>query len=178
MPFPESVVLTGLTELMSPVLVAVTTVLLALVIVTAAKVFGLAFFGNVNVDGADKTHTGGVAEADGDAPGYGEGEVEGDGSGSTVGFGDGPTVGAGDASPSGDGDGDVSGDVLGDGEGSAPSIGLALGLPDTTVEGLELRVILEIALSGKISLPMVTSPEPERFMELGGQQSLFSSNPI
>ena len=113
MPFPDRVVLTGLIEVMSPVFVAVSTVLFALVMVTTENVLGLPFLENNKVEGADKTHTGGVGEPPGDTDGDGEGEVPGDGLGPTVGSGDGPTTGEGDGSPSGEGDGDVSGDGLG-----------------------------------------------------------------
>ena len=100
-PFPERVVLAGLTEEMSPVLVAVITVLFALVMVTTEKVFGLLFFGSDNVEGADRTHTGGV----GDVPGEGEaeGELPGDGLASTVGSGDGSAPGEGEGFSVGDG---------------------------------------------------------------------------
>ena len=74
-PLPESVVVAGLTEVISPVLLAVITVLFALVMVTTEKVSGLAFLGSVNVEGADSTHTGGV----GDVPGEADGELPGDG---------------------------------------------------------------------------------------------------
>lgn len=128
-PLPESVVLAGLTELMSPVRLAVITVLLAFVMVTTAKVFGLEFFGIDKVDGADSTHTGGVPEVSGDEPGVADGEAPGDGLSVTVGDGDGSVPGEGDASWPGDGDGDVSEEGLGLGEGSVPSIGLAAGVP-------------------------------------------------
>ena len=160
-------VLTGLIELMSPVFVAVSTVLFALVMVTPANVSGLLFLGNDNVEGADKTHTGGVGEASADTDGDGEGDVPGDGLGSTEGSGDGPAVGEGAGSPSGEGDGDVSGDGLGLACGSLPSIGVAPGVPDTSVDGVELSVISPISLSWKLSLPIVTSPPPERCMVLG-----------
>ena len=78
-PFPESVVLAGLTEEMSPALVAVITVLFALVIVTTEKVLGLLFLGSDNVEGADSTHTGGVGDVLGEAPGEADGELPGDG---------------------------------------------------------------------------------------------------
>ncbi len=118
-PFPDTVVLAGVTDVMSPLLVAVITVLLALVMVTTEKVFGLPFFGNDKVDGADKTQTGGVGEVAGDTDGEGDGEVEGDGLGSLSGSGDGSCPGDGDGSPSGDGEGDSSGDGLGVADGSA-----------------------------------------------------------
>ena len=76
-PFPESVVLTGLTEEMSPVLEAVITVLFAFVMVTTEKVFGLLFLGSDNVEGADRTHTGGVGDVPGEAPGEADGELSG-----------------------------------------------------------------------------------------------------
>jgi hypothetical protein len=78
-PFPESVVLAGVTELMSPVLPAVITVLFAFVMVTTEKVFGLLFLGRDNVEGADSTHTGGVGDVLGEAPGEADGELPGDG---------------------------------------------------------------------------------------------------
>ena len=78
-PFPESVVLAGLTELMSPVLPAFITVLFAFVMVTTEKLFGLLFLGNDNVEGADSTHTGGVGDVLGEAPGEADGELPGDG---------------------------------------------------------------------------------------------------
>lgn len=166
MPFPERVVFTGVTDEISPVLEAVIGVLFAFVIVTTAKVLGLLFLGNVNVEGADNTHTGGVGEVPGDALEEGEGEVPGDGLLSATGLGDGSVPGEGDGPDPADGDGDASGFVVGDGEGSDPSIGLDDGEPDTSVEGLELRVISPIALSWKISLsPIVTSPAPERWIE-------------
>jgi hypothetical protein len=146
-PFPERVVLAGLTEVMSPVAPAVITVLLALVMVTTAKVFGLLFFGNVNVDGADNTHTGGVGEEPGEAPGEADGEPVGDGLASTDGSGEGSAPGEGEGPAVGDGDGDVSGDGLGLAEGSEPSDGLPEGVPSTSVEGLELSVISAISLS-------------------------------
>ena len=127
-PFPERVVLVGLTDVMSPVLPAVMTVLFALVMVTTEKVFGLLFFGSDNVDGADSTHTGGVGDVPGEAPGEADGELPGDGLASTVGSGDGSVPGEGEGFSVGDGDGDVSGDGLGLAEGSDP-IGLGVGLP-------------------------------------------------
>ena len=147
---------------MSPVLVAVITVLFALVIVTTEKVFGLLFLGSDNVEGADSTHTGGVGDVAGEAPGEADGELPGDGLASTVGSGDGSAPGDGEGFSVGDGDGDVSGEGLGLAEGSEPSMGLADGLPETTVEGVELSVISAISLSGNPSVPMVISPEPER----------------
>ncbi|HEY5884149.1 MAG TPA: hypothetical protein VIT88_05645 [Pyrinomonadaceae bacterium] len=162
-PFPDTVVLVGVTAEISPVLVAEITVLLALVIVTTANVLGLEFLGNVKVEGADNTHTGGVAELAGDGLEEGEGELPGDGLVSACGLGDGSVPGEGDGSDPADGDGDASGFSEGDGEGSVPSIGLAAGEPETSVEGLELSVISPISLSWKISFcPIVTSPEPER----------------
>src|SRR5687767_15182928 len=136
-PFPDSVVLTGLTEEMSPVLDAVITVLFALVMVTTEKVFGLLFLGSDNVEGADSTHTGGVGDASCEALGEGDGELPGDGLASTVGSGDGSAAGEGEGPAVGEGYGDVSGEGLGLAEGSDPSIGLAEGLPETTVDGLE-----------------------------------------
>ena len=146
-PFPERVVLAGLTEEMSPVLPAVITVLLALVMVTTAKVFGLLFLGNVNVDGADNTQTGGVGEVVGEPPGDGDGELPGDGLASTEGPGDGSVPGEGEGPAVGDGDGGVSGDGLGLAEGSDPSDGLPEGVPSTSVDGLELSVISAISVS-------------------------------
>ena len=146
-PFPDRIVLAGVTKLMSPVLPAVITVLFALVMVTTAKVFGLPFLGNDKLDGADKTHGGGVGEETGDAAGEGDGEIEGDGPGSTVGSGEGPTTGLGEGSAFGEEDGDGSVDGLGLGEGSVPPTGLGTGEPETTVEGLELSVISAISLS-------------------------------
>lgn len=128
-PFPERVVLAGLTDEMSPVLVAVITVLFALVIVTTEKVFGLLFFGRVNVEGADSTHTGGVGDVPGDALGEADGELPGDGLASTVGSGDGSAPGEGEGFSVGDGDGDVCGEGLGLAEGSEPSMGVGVGLP-------------------------------------------------
>lgn len=147
MPLPETVVLIGLTEVMSPALVAVITVLFAFVIVTTLNVLGLAFFGNDNVVGADKTHAGGVGEVPGDAPGEGEGEEPGDGLVSAAGLGDGLVPGEAVGSVPAEGDGDASGFVVGDGEGSVPSIGLADGEPETSSEGLELSVMSPISLS-------------------------------
>lgn len=144
-PFPDSVVLAGLTEEMSPVLLAVITVLFAFVMVTIAKVFGLAFFGRDNVEGADSTHTGGVADVSGEAPGEAEGELPGSGLASTVGCGEGSAPGEGSAV--GDGDGDVSGDGLGLAEGSDPPDGLPEGGGITSVAGLELSVMAAISLS-------------------------------
>lgn len=119
--------LAGLTEVMSPVRLAVITVLLALVMVTTEKVLGLPFLGSDNVEGADRTHTGGVGDGPGEAPGEAEGELPGDGLGSTVGCGDGSAIGEGEGFAVGDGDGEVSGEGLGLAEGSA--IGLGVGLP-------------------------------------------------
>ena len=68
-PLPESVVLAGVNDVISPVREAVINVLLAFVIVTTAKVLGLPFLGNDKVEGADKTQTGGVGDVPGDAPG-------------------------------------------------------------------------------------------------------------
>ena len=79
MPFPESVVLAGLTEEMSPVLVAVIRVLFALVMVTTENVLGLLFLGNDSEEGADKTQTGGVGDAPGEAPGDAAGDASGEG---------------------------------------------------------------------------------------------------
>lgn len=129
MPFPERVVLAGLTELISPVRPAVMVVLFALVIVTTAKVLGLEFLGRDKVAGADRTHTGGVAEALGEAPGEAPGDAPGDGLAVTVGSGEGSAPGEGEGSCPGEADGDVSGDGLGLVEGLAPSIGLADGVP-------------------------------------------------
>jgi len=70
-------VLAGLTEVMSPVLLAVITVLFALVMVTTEKVLGLLFLGSDNVEGADRTHTGGVGDVPGEAPGEADGELSG-----------------------------------------------------------------------------------------------------
>ena len=114
---------------MSPLLVAVITVLFALVIVTTEKVFGLLFLGSDNVEGADSTHTGGVGDVAGEAPGEADGELPGDGPGSTVGCGDGSAPGEGEGFAVGDGDGDVPGEGLGLAEGSEPSMGLGVGLP-------------------------------------------------
>ena len=144
---PDSIVLAGLTELMSPVLPAVITVLFALVMVTTEKVFGLPFFGSDNVEGADSTQTGGVGEVDAEALGEGEGELPGDGLASTVGSGEGSVPGEGKGSAVGDGYGDVSGDGLGLAEGSEPSDGLPEGVPSTSVDGFELSVISAISLS-------------------------------
>ena len=127
-PFPERVVLAGLTEEMSPVLPAVITVLFALVMVTTEKVSGLLFFGSDNVEGADRTQTGGVGDVVGEAPGEADGELPGDGLGSAVGWGDGSAMGEGEGFSVGEGDGDVPGDGLGLAEGSDP-IGLGVGLP-------------------------------------------------
>lgn len=128
-PFPETVVLVGVTDVISPDLDAVMTVLLAFVIVTTAKVFGLLFLGNDKDDGADNTQTGGVGEASGDEFGEGAGEVAGDGLGSVAGLGDGSVPGEGDGSDPGEGDGDACGSVVGLGEGSVSSTGLATGEP-------------------------------------------------
>lgn len=121
--------LAGLTEEMSPVRVAVITVLFALVIVTTEKVSGLLFLGSVNVEGADSTHTGGVGDVAGEAPGEADGELPGDGLASTEGSGDGSAPGEGEGPAVGDGEGDVSGEGLGLADGSEPSIGLGVGLP-------------------------------------------------
>jgi len=114
-PLPETVVLAGVRPEMSPDFVAVSTELLALVIVKTEKLFGLPFFDSDNVLGADRTHGGGVAEATGDglgeAPADGEGDAPGEGlaegspSGGVVGLGDGEGDGDGLASSAGDGDG-------------------------------------------------------------------------
>ena len=120
--------LAGLTEEMSPALVAVITVLFALVMVTTEKDFGLLFLGSVNVEGADSTHTGGVGDVTGEAPGEADGELPGDGLGATVGSGEGSVPGEGDGFSPGDGDGDVSGEGLGLADGSEP-IGVGVGLP-------------------------------------------------
>ncbi len=170
--------LAGLTELMSPVRVAVITVLFAFVMVTTEKVFGLPFFGNDSDEGADKTHGGGVGEDAGEACGDDDGDEPGEGLGSSVGSGDGSVFGLGDGSPSGEGDGEVSSEGLGLAEGSVPSPGLGAGELKSSVGGSELSVIPPTSLSWKIPLPIVTSPEPETFIELGSQQSLFNSNPI
>ena len=92
---------------MSPVLLAVITVLFAFVMVTTEKVFGLPFFGSDNVEGADSTHTGGVGDVAGEAPGEADGELPGDGLAATVGSGDGSAPGEGEGFAVGDGDGDV-----------------------------------------------------------------------
>ena len=104
-PLPETVVLAGVTELMSPVLVAVRIVLLALVIVNTEKDFGLEFLASVSVDGADKTHGGGVADATGEGLGEAAGEGEGDAAGDGLGDGSlpGEVVGLGDGEGDGDG---------------------------------------------------------------------------
>ena len=146
-PFPDTLVLAGETDVMSPLFVAVIRVWFALVIVTTENVFGLPFLGNDRVEGADNTHCGGVGDGEGDASADGDGEVPGEGLGSPSGSGDGSSPGAGDGSSSGEGDGDSSGDGLGLACGSAGSVGLEPGVPDTTVEGLELRVTSAIALS-------------------------------
>lgn len=125
-PFPERVVLAGLTEEMSPALLAVITVLFALVIVTTEKVFGLLFFGSDNVEGADRTHTGGVGDGTGETPGEADGELPGDGLGSTEGCGDGSAPGEGEGFSEGEGDGDVSGDGMGLADGSATGVGVGL----------------------------------------------------
>ena len=148
--------------MMSPLLLAVIVVWFALVMVTTEKVFGLLFFGNSRVEGADSTHTGGVGDVPAEALGEGEGEPPGEGLASTVGLGDGSVPGEGEGPAVGDGDGDVPGDALGLAEGSEPSDGLPDGVPTTSVDGFELSVTAAISLSGNSSLPMVISPEPER----------------
>lgn len=171
-PFPDTVVLAGDNDVMSPLFVAVITVLFALVMVTTAKVFGLPFFGNDRLEGADSTHGGGVGDDDGDVPGEGDGEMEGAGLGSPSGSGDGSTTGDGGGSSTGEGEGDSSGEGLGDSDGSALSLGLAAGVPDTTVDGFELSVTAAMEWSWKIlSIPIVTSPEPDKLIELGGRPS-------
>src|SRR5688500_808779 len=170
-------------ELMSPVLVAVITVLFALTMVTTEKVFGLPFLGNDSVEGADNTQGGGdpsPAPPVGSPPSPSP-SPEGDPSPS-------PSPG-GDPSPSQSPEGDPSPSPSPDGDptpipfagGSSPSpgvsglsIGLSLVVPTSSVEGVELSVISPISLSWKLSLPIVTSPAPERCMVLGRQQSLFS----
>jgi hypothetical protein len=170
-PFPDTVVLAGDRDVMSPLFVAVISVLFAFVIVTTENVFGLPFFGNERLEGADNTHGGGVGDEDGDVSGYGDGEVPGDGSGSASGSGEGSSPGDGDGSSSGEGDAASSGEGLGDSDGSTLSLGLGVGDPNTTVDGFELSVISPIESSGKISVPIVTSPEPDKLTELGSRPS-------
>src|SRR5688572_18912269 len=153
-------------EVMSPVLVAVITVLFALTMVTTEKVFGLPFLGNDSVEGADNTQGGGdpsPAPPVGSPPSPSP-SPEGDPSPS-------PSPG-GDPSPSPSPEGDPSPSPSAGGSSPSPgvsglSIGLSLGVPTTSVEGVELSVISPISLSWKPSLPIETSPAPERCMVLG-----------
>lgn len=145
-PLPETVVLAGEIELISPDLVAVMTVLLAFTIETDENVAGLPFLDKARVAGADKVQT------------PGEGEEPGEGEAVTVADGD----GEGDAVTVGDGDADGDASTVGEGEASEPGEGEGLGEtvglasctgvpfpppPATAVDGFEFKTTSPIALS-------------------------------
>jgi hypothetical protein len=178
-PFPDTVVVVGETDVMSPLFVAVITVLFALVMVTTEKDFGLPFFGNDRLEGADNTHAGCTGDAEGEEPGDGDGEVVGSVSGSVSGSGGGSSDGGVSGSSSdGGGSSSSSGSVSSVGGGSSVSEGSPPGDVDTSVDGFELSVISPIELSWKMSVPIVTSPEPDKLIVLGSRPSWFNSNPI
>lgn len=162
---PEIVKVSGSTFEMSPLLVAVRSVLFAFVIVTTEMVLGLRFFVTVNVAGADKTHGAvgvgvGVGVRAGVGVGVGVWSVVG------VGVGVGSEVGGGVGVGVGVGVGDVSsvGVGVGVGVGEEPSCGEPAGMSATPVGMFEFRVTVPISRSSKISEPIVTSPAPERLI--------------
>ena len=79
-PLPETVVPAGVIPVMSPLVVAESSVELALVIDTPEKDFGLPFFDSVTLEGAVKVQTPPDGDAPGEAPGDAPGEAPGDGS--------------------------------------------------------------------------------------------------
>jgi len=149
-PFPETVVMTGETDVMSPDLVAVRRVLFALVMVTTEKVFGLPFFASVRVAGADKVQGAGVGVGVGVTVGTGVGVGVGVGVGIGVGVGVGAGVGVGVGAGVGVGV-DVGvgvGVATGDGLGVGDEDGEPLGVTEATVvEGVEFKVTSAMALS-------------------------------
>jgi hypothetical protein len=144
-PFPETVVEAGDTDVTSPALVAVKVVLAPLVTDTEI-VRGLPFFGSVTESEAEIEQLTGDGDGDGDALADGEGDglgeavADGDGDGEADGSGDGEGVGDADGSGDGDGVGDALGLAPGDGEGVG--VGTA-----TTSLGFEFSVTPPIALS-------------------------------
>ena len=115
-PLPVTVVETGVIDEMSPVREAVRTVLLALATVTTEMVCGLAFFGSINVPGADTVQGTGVGDGVGVAVGTGVAVGEGVGVGVAVGVGVGVGVGVAVS--------DGSGVGVGLADGSSTGVGL------------------------------------------------------